>query len=452
MHKMLALTRRIRRPQHQGEGITAVKSLSSRRSFSTVALAGVLGVALVGALGMRAAPTAQTGATCSPSVSRQPFGMAFDLYAGKKLQVFRYTLTNCKHMTVQILSYGAITQSVTVPDRHGNLADVLLGFKTLQDYVTKASPPPPNAGGPYFGEIVGRYGNRIADGTFKLDGNTYTLPINNGVNSLHGGFVGFGNHVWASQEVHQNGAAGVALTIVSPNGDDGRNVGCVINGKYCTGYPGKLTLTVTYLLDNSSRLWIHYHATVAGKATVLNPTNHAYFNMAGESSGATYGQEVMINANKYTPTDTTQIPTGKEVPVAGTPFDFRTFHTIGSRINEDNKQLLIAQGYDHNWVLNSTGPHLKTPFGSLGLAAQALDPASGRKLTVWTDQPGVQFYSGNFLTGTVVGISGHIYRQSAGYTFETQHFPNSPNQPNFPSTVLNPGQQFNSTTIFQFSS
>jgi aldose 1-epimerase len=354
-------------------------------------------------------------------------------------------------MTVQILSYGAITQSITVPDKNGNLADVVLGFKTLGNYVAQASPPPPATGGPYFGEIVGRYGNRIADGTFKLNGHTYTLPINNGVNSLHGGFVGFGNHVWASKAVRQNGMAGVALTLVSPNGDDGANVGCVVAGQSCTGYPGKLTLTVTYLLDNSSRLWIHYHATVAGQPTVLNPTNHSYFNLAGESSGSAYGQEVMINADKYTPTDSTQIPTGVEAPVAGTPFDFRTFHTIGSRINDDNQQLLIAQGYDHNWVLNSTGPHLSTPFGSLVRAAQALDPVSGRELSVWTDQPGVQFYSGNFLNGTLVGISGHIYRQSDGYTFETQHFPNSPNQPNFPSTELKPGQAFNSTTIFQFS-
>ncbi len=442
MRKLLTLTRSMPWSERQ----------KAPRSLTKIVLASVLGVALAGALGTGLAQARPTAASCSgPTVTSQPFGTAFDLYAGKQLPVFRYTLTNCKKMTVQILSYGAITQSITVPDKNGNLADVVLGFKTLDNYVAQASPPPPATGGPYFGEIVGRYGNRIKDGTFQLDGHTYTLPINNGVNSLHGGFVGFGNHVWASKAVHQNGMAGVALTIVSPNGDDGANVGCVVAGQTCTGYPGTLTLTVTYLLDNSSRLWIHYHATVAGQPTVLNPTNHSYFNLAGESSGSALGQEVMINADKYTPTDTTQIPTGVEAPVAGTPFDFRTFHTIGSRINDDNEQLLIAQGYDHNWVLNSTGPQLSTPFGSLARAAQALDPVSGRELTVWTDQPGVQFYSGNFLNGTLVGISGHIYRQSDGYTFETQHFPDSPDQPNFPSTELKPGQAFNSTTIFQFS-
>jgi len=375
-------------------------------------------------------------------VSVQTFGKAFDLYAGKNLQVYRYTLANCNGMRVKVLSYGGIIQSIQAPGRNGREADVVLGFKTLKDYIAKDSPPVTANGGPYFGETIGRYGNRIAKGTFQLDGHTYTLPINNGVNSLHGGLVGFGNHVWASHAVHSAGAAGVQLKLVSPNGDDGSNVGCT-----CTGYPGQLTVFVTFTLNNAGQLRIHYRATT-NKDTVVNLTNHSYFNLAGEGSGATYNQKVQINANTYTPTDTTQIPTGAIVPVKGTPFDFRAPHTIGSRINENNQQLLIAQGYDHNWVLNKTGPTL----GGLKLAAHAWDPASGRELSVWTDQPGVQFYSGNFLTGTLVGISGHIYRQSAGYTFETQHFPNSPNQSNFPTTELKPGQVLNSSTIFQFSS
>ena len=303
------------------------------------------------------------------------------------------------------------------------------------------------AGGPYFGETIGRFGNRIAKGTFQLQQSnglqTYTLPINNNGNSLHGGFVGFGNHIWTAHAVHIRGAAAVAMTLVSPNGDEGSAFEPSCN---CTGYPGKLRLTVTFALNNRNQLFMHYHATVKGLNTVINFTNHNYFNLAGEASGATYGQLVQINANKYNTTNATQIPNGT-VPVAGTPFDFRTPHTIGSRINVNNQQLLIGQGYDHNWVLNKTGP---TMFG-LRLASRAWDLRSGRKLTVWTDQPGVQFYSGNFLNGTLVGISNHIYRQSSGYTFETQHFPDSPNQPQFPSTELQPGHPFNSTTIYQFS-
>jgi aldose 1-epimerase len=381
---------------------------------------------------------------CSgPSVTRQHFGSAFDLYAQKKLPVFRYTLANCNQMSVQIITYGATIQDIWVPGRHSPPADVILGFSTLKDYVNEDSPAPPATGGPYFGETIGRFGNRIAKGTFKLDGHTYTLPINNNGNSLHGGFVGFGNHVWSSTEVHSTGAAGVQMKLVSPNGDDGKNVGCT-----CTGFPGKLTTFVTFTLDNHNNLAIHYKAKVAGKATVLNLTNHSYFNLAGESSGPVYNQLVQMNANKYTPTDATQIPTGVEAPVQGTPFDFTKPTPIGAHITDQNKQLLIAQGFDHNWVLNSSGPK----FDGLNLAARAFDPFSGRQLTVWTDQPGVQFYSGNFLNGTLVGISKHIYRQSWGYTFETQHFPDSPNQPNFPSTVLNPGQVFNSTTVFSFAS
>ena len=437
--------------------------------FGAVAAAAV---AAAGTLGMTAASATSSGHSggCSPTVSKQYFGSTIEPYTGKNTPVFRYTLTNCRGMQVKILSYGGIVQSIDVPVAQRAEADVVLGFKTLQDYVKFVSPPVIANGGPYFGETIGRFGNRIAKGTFKLNGKTYTLPINNGVNALHGGLVGFGNHIWASHAVHGPGTAGVQLTLVSPNGDAGGAKGSLGCPNGCTGYPAQLTVTVTYTLNNKGQLGIHYnaHNDSSKLATVLNLTNHSYFNLAGEGSaaGSAYRQFVQINANNYSPTDSTQIPLPlpNGVPVAGTPFDFRAPHTIGSRISEvsapDNvpasfasatggkSQLLIAQGYDHNWILN---PGHSGPYG-LNLAARAFDPASGRLLTVWTDQPGVQFYSGNFLNGTLVGISGNTYRQGAGYTFETQHFPDSPNQPSFPSTTLGAGKTFTSTTIFAFNS
>ena len=424
--------------------LTRLARTATSRGMRIAGVVALAAAGLAGTAAFSAAPSAAPGQACAaqPTVSRQFFGSAFDLYAGHKLPVYRYTLRNCRGMRVAILSYGGIVQSITLPSRTGRPTDVVLGFKTLRDYVAEDSPPVTANGGPYFGETVGRYANRIAKGTFTLAGHTYTLPINNGVNSLHGGLVGFGNHVWAAHAVRSRGAAGVQLKLLSPNGDDGANVGCS-----CTGYPGTLTVYVTFTLNNASQLRIHYRATVAGQATVLNLTNHSYFNLGGEASGPVYSQLVQINANRYTPTDSTQIPTGAIVPVAGMPFDFTRLQTIGSRITQANQQLLIAQGYDHNWVLNKTGPRL----GGLGLAARAWDKNTGIKLTVWTDQPGVQFYSGNFLNGTLVGISGHIYRQSWGYTFETQHYPNSPNDPAFPSTVLRPGQVFSSASVFQFN-
>ena len=423
-----------------------------------------LAIASVASLAaMRSAPVAKVGGGCSPTVSKQFFGKTIEPYTGKNTTVYRYTLTNCRGTQVKILTYGGIVQSIDTPSRHGREADVVLGFKTLKDYVQFVSPPVIANGGPYFGETIGRYGNRIAKGTFKLNGKTYTLPLNNGANSLHGGLVGFGNHIWASQKVTAPGSAGVQLTLVSPNGDASGAAGSPGCVSACTGYPAQLTVVVTYTLNNRGQLGIHYKATNNDKklSTVLNLTNHSYFNMAGEASaaGSAYGQFVQINANRYTPVDSTLIPLGTEPSVKGTPFDFTRPHTIGSRIDDVTApdhagkfhQLLIAQGYDHNWVLNqqtkaTTGP------GGLNLCARAFDPSSGRLLTVWTDQPGVQFYSGNFLNGTLVGISGHTYRQSAGYTFETQHFPDSPNHPNFPSTVLGPGKTFTSTTIFAFNS
>ncbi len=436
--------------------------------------AAALALATVGSLAaMKSAPATPAGGGCSPTVSKQFFGKTIEPYTGKNTAVYRYTLTNCHGMQVKILSFGAITQSIEVPSARGREADVILGFKTLQDYVKYASPPVTTNGGPYFGETVGRYANRIAKGTFKLNGQTYTLPINNGVNSLHGGLVGFGSHVWASKAVRTRGTAGVQLTLVSPNGDSSGAVGSPGCPNGCTGYPAQLTVVVTFTLNNQGQLRMHYKATNDSKklATVLNLTDHNYYNLAGENSlpGSAYKQVVQINSNRYSPTDTTQIPLplAHGVRVAGTPFDFRAPHTIGARIDDvsapDNvparfasatngeSQLLIAQGYDHNWILNNQTARTTGPDG-LNLAARAFDPSSGRLLSVWTDQPGVQFYSGNFLNGTLVGISGHTYRQGAGYTFETQHFPDSPNEPAFPSTTLGAGKTFNSTTILAFHS
>jgi aldose 1-epimerase len=398
-------------------------------------------------------------------ISKEYFGSTVEPYTGQQTPTYRYTLTNAKGMSVDVLSYGGIIQQINVPGKNGQASDVVLGFNALQDYVNFASPPVTSNGGPYFGETVGRYGNRIAKGTFQLNGTTYTLPVNNGVNSLHGGLNGFGNHIWSQvgNLIATQSEVGVTLQLVSPNGDESHPAGTPGCPNGCTGFPAQLTVDVTFTLDNSNNLAIRYQAANDDKslATVVNLTNHSYFNLAGENStaGSAYGQYVQINANKYTPTDTTQIPLGYEASVKGTPFDFTTPQTIGSRIDDISanfnspgyNQLLIAQGYDHNWVLNAQTAKTTGP-GGLNLAARAWDPASGRQLTVWTDQPGVQFYSGNFLTGTLTGISGHTYRQGAGYTFETQHFPNSPDQPNFPTTTLNAGKTLNSTTIFAFSS
>jgi len=402
------------------------------------------------------------------SLSRQFFGQTVEPYTGKETNVYRYTLRNANGMKVQILTYGGIVQDIWVPGRNGQQADVILGFKTLQDYVTFASPPVTANGGPYFGELIGRYGNRIAKGTFTLNQPgvgpvTYTLPVNNGVNSLHGGLIGFGNHIWADRPVFGNGSVGVQLTLISPNGDQSYPAGSPGCPNGCTGYPATIKVVVTYTLNNANQLEIHYKTTdlSSNLNTVINLTNHSYFNLAGESSfpGSAYGQLITINANKYTPTDTTQIPLGYQASVFGTPFNFTSPFPMGARIQDVSanfnspgyNQLLIAQGYDHNWVLNPQTAATTGPLG-LNLAARAYDPGSGRQLTVWTDQPGVQFYTSNFLNGTLVGISGHTYRQGAAYTFETQHFPNSPNQPNFPSTELKAGQTVQSTTIFAFNS
>jgi aldose 1-epimerase len=442
------------------------------RRLATIGLAAMVAIAVGGSVvatqarAASATPAARNaGSSFGLSLSRQYFGSTVEPYTGKLTPTYRYTLRNANGMSVQILTYGATVQDIWVPGRYGQAADVVLGFKTLQDYVTYDSPPVAPTTGVYFGETIGRYGNRIANGTFTLSQPgvgpvKYTVPVNNGPNSLHGGIVGFGNHIWADKPVFGPGYVGVQLTLISPNGDQSYPAGSPGCPSGCTGYPATIKVVVTYTLNNLNQLVIHYKTTDVSSNlnTVINLTNHSYFNLAGESSfpGSAYGQYIQINANKYTPTDTTQIPLGYEASVFGTPFNFTTPFQMGARIQDVsanfnapvNQLLAPSQGYDHNWVLNPG------PYGPLGLdlAARAYDPGSGRTLTVWTDQPGVQFYTSNFLTGTLVGISGHSYRQGAAYTFETQHFPNSPNQPNFPSTELFAGQTVNSTTIFAFSS
>jgi aldose 1-epimerase len=442
--------------------------------LSAATALGVAAVVAPSASAQTATSAQRAGGGGALSISKQYFGSTTDSYTGKLTPTYRYTMTNAHGMSVDLLSYGGITQQINVPGKNGAKADVVLGFSTLQDYVANDSPPVTANGGPYFGETVGRYANRIAGGTFKLNGQTYTVPINNGANSLHGGLVGFGSHVWSQVAlIHTSTEVGVTLQLVSPNGDSSGAAGSPGCASGCTGYPAELTVDVTYTLNNQGQYEIHYkaHNDSSSLSTVVNLTNHSYFNLAGENStaGSAYGQYVQINANNYSPTDTTQIPLPglpNGVPVANTPFDFRAPHTIGSRIDNvsapdnvpasDNSltkgesQLTIAQGYDHNWILNKQTAKSTGPQG-LNLAARAWDPNSGRELTVYTDQPGVQFYSGNFLTGTLTGISGNTYRQGAGYTFETQHFPDSPNEPSFPTTTLAPGHNFASSTVFAFS-
>ena len=325
-----------------------------------------------------------------------------------------YTLTSGQ-IEVRVTAYGAHLVSVRTPDRAGKIADVVLGYDTLQGYENDTKT--------YFGAIVGRYGNRIALGKFILDGKTYQIPVNNGVNALHGGPKGFDRYVWQAQELPD----GVEFTHVSPDGD--------------MGFPGSLTAKVKYTLKGNT-LRIDYSAT-ANKATVLNLTNHAYFNLHGDDKGNILDQRIAINADRYTPVDAGLIPTGELAPVAGTPMDFRKPEAIGVRINVENEQLKLAGGYDHNWVLNGKP-------GTLRLAAIVTDPVSGRKLTVETTEPGLQFYAGNFLDGSFTGRHGAKYEKQAGFCLETQHFPDSPNHPDFPSTVLRPGETMHSTTTFTF--
>jgi aldose 1-epimerase len=413
-------------------------SLGSRKLLvvlSAVALSlGLVAALAVGASAHRSRSHAGQGSLHGGhglSITSQSFGTA------DSQPVSLFTLSNGHRMTVKITNYGGVVQSIWVPGRAGRVKNVALGFSKLSDYVTDfTNPPAGGSGDTYFGAIIGRYANRIANAKFKLDSTTYPLgnppgTPNNGPNLLHGGPNSYNTQVWQATPQTSAHSVGLKLTYTDP---DGKN-----------GFPGAVTNEVAYTLTQDNALRIDYSATTT-KSTVINLTNHTYFNLAGEGSGDVYNQLMKINADSFTPTDANLIPTGQIVPVAGTPFDFRTIKPIGRDISSasmpQGNQLVLAHGYDHNWVLNGSG---------MKLASIAEDPSSGRVLQTYTTEPGVQFYTGNFLVGDLVGTSGNTYRQSDGFTLETQHYPDSPNEPSFPSTRLDPGKTFTSATIYKFS-
>jgi len=345
------------------------------------------------------------------SAEKESFGKTPE---GKQIDL--YTLTNTNGLRARIMNYGAILVSLEVPDRDGNLADITLGFDKLEGYLGEH---------PYFGAIVGRYANRIGKATFTLDGVEYKLAANNDVNHLHGGIKGFDKKVWRVEDLGVKGAGAVVkLSYISEDGEE--------------GYPGNLACSVTYTLTEDDKLQISYDAET-DKKTVINLTNHSYFNLAGQGTGDILGHEMMINADKYTVVDEGLIPTGENRNVKDTPMDFTTPMTIGSRIGQ------VEGGYDHNYVLNGGG-------GTLALAAKVHEPTSGRVMEIHTDQPGVQFYTGNFLDGSITGKAGKVYQKNYGFCLETQHFPDSPNKPDFPSVVLHPGQKYSTVTAYKFSS
>lgn len=348
------------------------------------------------------------------SITKEIFGQMPD---GRNVDI--YTLTNANGMTARITNYGAIVQKLTAPDRHGKFEDVVLGYDKLDDYLKDS---------PYFGAIVGRYGNRIAKGKFTLDGVECTLANNNGANHLHGGIKGFDKVLWDARPNISADAVSLELTYLSKDGEE--------------GYPGNLKSIVIYSLTNNNELKIEYAATT-DKATPCNLTHHSYFNLSGDCKSDILNQVIWMNADRFTPVDAGLIPTGELRPVKNNPFDFTTATAIGARINADDEQLKFGLGYDHNWVLNNVD-------GSMKLQATLYDPASGRLMEIHTVEPGLQFYSGNFLNGSNIGKGGKVYNYRFGMCLETQHYPDSPNQPNFPSTILKPGETYHTQTFYRF--
>jgi len=353
------------------------------------------------------------GANAATKLTEADFGKTPD---GAAIKI--HTLTNAHGVQARITNYGGIVVSLDAPDRDGKMADVVLGFDALPEYVANPTT--------YFGAIIGRYGNRIGDARFTLNGVEYKLPKNDGENCLHGGGNGFFKRVWTARAL-PNGD--LELGYRSKDGEE--------------GFPGNLSVTVTYRLTDANELRIEYAATT-DKETVVNLTNHSYFNLKGAGAGDILGHQLMLNADRFTPVNQNLIPTGELRPVSGPPFDFRKLTPIGARIEQNDEQLKFGKGYDHNWVLNRTG-------SALALAARVEEPSSGRVLEALTTEPGVQFYSGNFLDGSVKGKGGKTYPRRSAFCLETQHFPDSPNRPAFPSTVLKPGQQYRSTTVYRFS-
>ncbi len=337
--------------------------------------------------------------------------------------VYEYTLTNGTGAEVKVITYGGIITAVNVPDRDGVIQNVALGCNHLAAYESQ------NA---YFGCVAGRYANRIARGKFSLDGKTYQLATNDGPNHLHGGPQGFHTKIWeVVNEIKSTSEEGLELHYFSPDGEE--------------SYPGNLNIAMTYLLTDQNELRIEYRATTDAP-TLVNPTNHSYWNLTGEGSGSVMNHLLQLNADHFTPVDATAIPLGDLAPVAGTPFDFREPKAIGAEIRSNDPQIAFGHGYDHNWIIRRSSLDDTT----LIKAAELVDPTSGRSMEVWTTEPGIQFYSGNFLNASLYGPGGHAYRQSDGAALETQHFPDSPNRPAFPSTILRPGEKFFSSTVYKF--